>query len=105
MALACNSSPTRHTTAATASATTKQLWLFDGHVLGVEGHCQGGTSTLLQLVATLAPLPAGSSTAGLPQRPREAREEGQRAECGSEGNPGTPWSTSQRAFFHSNRQL
>lgn len=87
-ALRCATPPSHQTT-----TTTRQLWLFHGHLLVVKGQTvREAPGLLLQLVATLVPLPADSSTAGLPQR--EACGEGERAEFGSEGNPRSPWSIS-----------
>ena len=76
--------PGEATVTATAATTTvtRQLWFCDG--------CQGGARTLLQLVAALAPLAVGSSTAGLPQRLREICREGERAGLRSEETPELP---------------
>lgn len=99
-ALPC-ATPPRHQTA----TTTRQLWLFHGHLLAVKGQTvREAPGPLLQLVVALLPLHADSSTAGLTQR--EACGEGERAEFGSEGNPRSPWSISHRAYsWPSNKQL
>lgn len=81
------------------TTTTKQFWLFHRHCQRSDH--QGDARTLLQLAAALVPLSEGSSTAGLPHRPREACGEGERAELGRKKIPGNSLEYKKEGLFHS----